>query len=340
MVKQKAQKNNTPQPKLKLMDEIEELFQNVNLNEKMENKEKREFVLQNLSFIEPFNGDQCKLALFVNHIDALVTTIVTLTTEDKTLFFNAVQRKLVGPAADILRRENPGDWKALKALLIQEFGESKPISCIILELNNIKFKNSVKVFCDTLNAEICKIKDCIKLSDDLETNKIFYNTEVNRLSVQILKQGLPNHLTALLNANLVLDFKTAIKVLRENGSYNFEYKERNKRNNNFPTSSFNPQNTTNQYCQNNSGASQPFYFPQIPHFFHNPNQPNFVNPPQFNNNWAPQNFPQVPIVSTQQVPRQSGNDSNQSRIRRYGAPVPMEQDSQNFHFLAQGNSQQ
>lgn len=314
------------------MDELENLLKKVSLNEKtnMENKEKREFVLQNLNLVEPFNGQQNKLALFVTYIDSLVAIIVTMSAEDKVTFFNAVQRKLTGAAADILRRESPEDWKTLKTLLIEEFGESKHISTLILEISKIKFKNSVKVYCDLLNEEICRIKDCVKLSEESELKKRFYYSEIDRSSVQVLKEGLPTHITALLNANLVSDFKSAIKVLRTSGTYSFEYKDRNYRRT-APSSSNNLQNTSSQHYQNNWSMSPPFF----PQYTYNPNQPIAFNQPSP----VPQNSYQATTANTQQIPAPRGNDSNQSRIRRFGAPIPMEQDSQNFHFIAPGNYQ-
>lgn len=36
-------------------------------------------------------------------------------------------------------------------LLIDEFGEHTPVSTLVLELNNVKFKNILKLLCEAIN---------------------------------------------------------------------------------------------------------------------------------------------------------------------------------------------
>ena len=58
--------------------------------------------------------------------------------------------------------------------------------------------------------QVCKIKDEIRLKT-VDISCVF----IHRVCLYQLKKELPHYLTALRNANLAEDLKTAIKVLAE-----------------------------------------------------------------------------------------------------------------------------
>lgn len=343
--------------KLQFMAEVEDLVNKIgnikltNKEEKMEAvKDRRDLFLQNVKFLQPFDGDKNYLALFVDSVTAIWPTELSVSLEERRFYFNCITTTLRGPALNILRREQPSDWTSLKRLLIEEFGERTPVTRLILEISYIKFKQNVKEFCDRLNDEMCRIKDAIKLKAEDIATRNFLSTELNQACLTQLKKELPNYLTALINANLATDLKSAIKILAENGeleplpqrSYgrNKSYDHRNTYhpNNNHQLDSnfrqarhFQTNSFPNSYPSNFSGNYRQNLVPQ-------------QNTNTYSSNTRPQNlqsnlnYPQY-NYEYQSPKRQREYDSTQSRIRRYGAPLPMEVDPENFHVGASGNYQ-
>lgn len=190
--------------------------------------------------------------------------------------------------------------------------------------------------CDEINLSVCRIKDCVKLSSESNEKKLFLSNEAELQSIKVLKKELPIHLTALLNANLVSDFKSALKVLRENNE--FEYVPHNS----FSKTNYRPQ--VKSYSNAKQIPNKPNIF--VPYQFPGNNFNHFPHvTPQFNqfpygfNTFGPYPHFYQPLLlnNTQPIQQQRENNSNQSRIKRYGAPVPMEQDSSNFHLTASEN---
>lgn len=75
-----------------IIDEVNKLLNNCKISNMPSNKEKSEFNLQNLNFVEPFDGNVDTLTIFIEHIDSNVSTINGLEagrSEAKQLFFNA-----------------------------------------------------------------------------------------------------------------------------------------------------------------------------------------------------------------------------------------------------------
>ncbi|XP_050338957.1 uncharacterized protein LOC126765284 [Bactrocera neohumeralis] len=100
----------------------------------------RELVMQNIKLIQPFDGDANYLALYVDSIDSIMPVVAPTQRAERAFYFNCILRTLRGAALDIIRREQPSDWSTLRELLIDEFGEHTPISTLILQISNIKFK--------------------------------------------------------------------------------------------------------------------------------------------------------------------------------------------------------
>lgn len=339
----------------KIISDLKQLSINVNMNNNTHNAEQQQienrllqkrFVMDNLKLIHPFSGQKEELAMYIGAIENMVPNIAALQPEDRILFFNCILRTLSGAALNAVRREQPENWTALKKILIMEFGEHENISHLILSMNNIKFKGSIKKLCEEINNLICRIKDAIKLCNEPEERKIFFNNEINFYSLKTLKKELPNHLTALLNANLVNDFQTAIQKLRESGEFggNVHYKSDNYRNYGQPHKSnsnrahYNPNylHQHNEYLDRNQNTNQIIH-PQ--NFL--PNSYETANRGLHPQNFSPNNY-QNPHLQNARNPQSNSNynhnkrmreyDSNQSRIRRYGAPIPME--VENFHLKA------
>lgn len=308
------------------------------------NFSQKRFVMENLKLIHPFCGKKDDLAMYVGAIENIIPNITSLPSDDRILFFNCILQTLSGAALDAVRREQPEDWTSLKKLLIMEFGEHENITHLILSINSIRFRGNIKKLCEEINILMCRIRDAIKLCNETEERKKFFINEVQFYSLKTLKKELPNHLTALLNANLVDNFQTAIQTLKESGEFNenIHYKSNNNRiygqqqsqqlnsNRIHINRSIPPQD--NRYFNRNHNTNQNFY-PQnfYPNEYQNRHQ-NFYPQNSFNKN-------------PQHNDRRSNNynpnkrmreyDSNQSRIRKYGAPIPME--VENFHLKASSN---
>ena len=118
--------------------------------------------MQNIKLIQPFDGDANYLALYVDSIDSIMPVVAPTQPAERAFYFNCILRTLRGAALDVIRREQPPDWSTLRELLVDEFGEHTPISTLILQVSNIKFKGSVRILCEEINNAICRIKDCIK----------------------------------------------------------------------------------------------------------------------------------------------------------------------------------
>lgn len=336
------------------MDSIIQTLQTLSFNDTMtttQNAEqavdnyilRKRFVMDNIKLIHPFSGQKEGLAMYVGAVESIVPNITSLPQEDRILFFNCILRTLSGAALDVVRREQPEDWTSLKKLLIMEFGEHESISHLILSMNNIKFKGSIKKLCEEINILICRIKDAIKLCNEPAERKTFFRNEINFYSLRTIKKELPNHLVALLNANLVNDFQTAIQILRESGEFdeNIHYKLNNPRN--YGQSQLHKLNSNKTH----DGPSYPHQHNRYPDRNHYKNQnfhpQNFYPNTYENQNFHPQNShnPQPnyyynrPNNNYNPNKRMREYDSNQSRIRKYGAPIPME--VENFHLNASSN---
>lgn len=345
------------------MAEVEALadkIKNINLSNKEgkmeEAKARRDLFLQNVKLLQPFDGDKNYLALFVDSVTAILPSEPSVLLEERRFYFNCITTTLRGPALNILRREQPLDWTSLKRLLIEEFGEQTPVTRLILEISNIRFKQNVKEFCDRLNNEVCRIKDAIKLKAEDTATRNFLSNELNQACLTQLKKELPNYLTALINANLATDLKSAIKILAENceleslpqRSYgrgkNYGHRNTYPPNNNpqldsnfrparhFQTNYFANKFLGNNYPSNFSGNYRQNFIPQQNTNTYSSNTRLVGHPQNLQNNL---NCPQYNYEY--QNPRV--HNSTQSRIRRYGAPQPMEVDPENFHVGASGNYQ-
>lgn len=335
------------------MNNITKDLENLSINSSRKNNnnsdsdkmEQRNFIMQNLKMIYPFSGQLDQLNMYIGSIESIIPNITTMPTEDRTLFFHCIVRTLEGEALNMYRREQPEDWASLRKLLIMEFGENKNITHLIFNLTNIKFRNSTKKLCEEINNLVCRIKDAINLCNENTDRKTFYKNETDYHSLKVLKRELPNHLVALLNANLVRDFKTARQLLRENneleegtqfGIHNSNrVRQRVTNNNGIPNRRF-PHQSQNNYSQQNFYPQQynrtkdfyqertqnnyPHNFNEHNNQYHFGNQNN--NQSRINNNYNPNK-------------RMREYDSNQSRVRRFGAPVPME--IENFHLTASNN---
>ncbi|XP_049302034.1 putative uncharacterized protein DDB_G0272516 [Bactrocera dorsalis] len=314
--------------------------------------------------------------MYVDSMDSVVPRYTTISSEEAAFYFNCVTCTLRGSALDIVRREQPCDWTTLRQLLIDEFGEHTPVSTLILEISNIKFKNSVKLLCEEINIEVCRVKDCIKLKNENISTKTFLYKELDQISLKTLKRELPNYLTALINANLVTDLKSAVKILKENNVFeddrrlsktkqnhnqrnipfprvpNFSHINSNRENGN-EFQHFCPSNVNRFFDYSHDNNYQGYALPpnNANHFYHsNPN--GWIYHPQMNttlncpnsytnrNNFNAHNDNNVPKINSQQTRRQNESNSNQSRIRRYGAPQPMEFESSNFQLEASEDYQQ
>lgn len=325
------------------MNEVEDLaerLENINISANMEAiKERRDVFLQNVKLLQPFDGNKSYLALFVDSVSAMIPSEATQL-EERRFYYNCIKTTLRGPALDVLRREQPTDWITLKQLLIEEFGERTPVTRLILEISNIKFNKNVKEFCDKLNSEVCKIKDEIRLKTEDISTRNFLSTELNRVCLSQLKKELPNYLTALINANLAKDLKTAIKILAENGELNSTTPQRTYvRNKNYGYQSNNkPQVRHFQTGQGSDNYLSNTYPPNYSGNYTNPYMQSIRsgNHPQNNFNCPNPNYPQY-NYAYRNLNGQGGYDSTQSRIRRYGPPVPMEVDPENFHARASGH---
>lgn len=304
-----------------------------------EAKEKRERVLQSVKLIAPFDGDRNYLALYIDSSDAIMPNFSSLTPEEQPFYFQCVISTLRGSALDIIRREQPTTWTTLRNLLIDEFADHTPITTLILLVDSIKFKGNVRQLCDEINSEVCKINDSIKLRVADIATQTFLSQELKNISLKTLKRELPNHLTALININMALDLKSAIKILKENDAYdevarnNYKKQQSSSQQN---KQHFNNNRPQNQYPYN---FQQPYsLYPHYPEYNHNFSFPVPQQNPystQYNNN-SIGFYPNQQQLS-QQSTNIRGNNSNQSRIRRYGAPVPMEQDVENFRLQASGS---
>jgi len=331
------------------------------------NKAKRDFAMDNLKLLQQFSGNKAELPLYVESIEAIIPHTLSLSTGEKRLFFNAVLRTLRGPALDLVRREQPTDWKTLKGNLLFEFGEHIPISTLIISFEKIRFKNNRQLF-DDVNNLLCRIKDAVKLNIEDENEKTFFLNEADSSAVRVLKKQFPNHITALLNANQVKNISDIIKVLRENDifneipmrknnyayapnaqNYNFSYGQPLQNYVNEPN--IRPNFSSQGYAQQNNNlpqnASQ-----SMPHPNNNFSQNdarNRLHPNNFSQN-SSNRFPYQQQAQIANVPfgqnvyqnnpaqppfkRKREYDSNQSRIRRYGPPKPMEVDEGNFLLAA------
>lgn len=316
-----------------------------------EGKGRREFALQNIKLITPFDGDAKYLAMFVCSIDEIISGAQS--PEDQRFFLNLIFTTLRGPAINIVRREQPNDWTSLRDLLIEEFGEHTPVSTLILDINNIRFKSSIKLLCEEINLQVCRVKDCIKLGSEDKATKLFLNEELNRTSLRTLKKELPIQLTALINANLVSDFKGAMKILKENNVFDNKIDHLENKNTFLPrinknpidtifqpnylpfAQPFNAMNSTAFHKSNsykpkyNQNISPQFAFP--PNYYYQNMYPNnnYQFPPANYNNFSNPNLNQQ--LNNHKSSRQN---SNIDRIRRFGMPEPMEQDPSNFHLGA------
>lgn len=316
----------------------------MSINDNNNLEQRRNFIIQNLKMVQPYSGELEYLSMYVNNIETIVPNIATMPTDDKKLFFNCIIRTLQGEALNLFRREQPEDWLALKNLLIMEFGEHQSISYLILTLSNIRYKGSVKKLLEDINLQICRIKDAISLCNDTVERKLFFKNEADVQSLKILKRELPNHLVALLNANLVSDFKTARQILRQNDVSGEDIprsssKSQPKVSNSNTTT---PNRYNSQYHNMNNYPLQNSY-PQLynQNFnSHNRNQNNYPQNfydlnNQYQQNNYPRNFARVGGNNYNPNKRMRENDSNQSRIRKYGVPTPME--VENFHLKASTN---
>lgn len=329
------------------MESLIEGLENFTINNDSNMEQQRNFIIQNLKMIHPFTGQGEKLCLYVSSIENIVPNIVQLPADDRTLFFNCILRTLDGDALNLVRREQPEDWSNLKQLLIAEYGEQQSIPTLILNISSIRFKGSVARLCDEINENLCKINDTIKLSSESIARKTFYKAEANSQALVTLKKQLPNHLTALINANLATDFNSAKNILRQNNELDTAHNKQestkpsrsnhfcyypqviNKEFRNIATQNRN-RNTFNNPIPNNYNNSsinndnRPFY-----NYNNNPRNNNF-NLSNSNNNRH--------FNNPRPYKRQRTDDSVQSRIRRFGPPSPME--VENFHFMAPNSSPQ
>ena len=294
--------------------------------------------MQTIKLIQPFDGNMKYLALY---IDSIVPRYTTISLEEAAFYFNCVTCTLRDSALDIVRREQPCDWTTLRQLLIDEFGEHTPVSTLILEISNIKFKNSVKLLCEEINIEVCRVKDCIKLKNENISTKTFLYKELDQISLKTLKRELPNYLTALINANLVTDLKSAIRILKENNVFeddrrlNKSKQNYNQRNILFPrvsNLSYINSNRVNgnefqhfpppsgnrffDYSHGNNYRGYTLSPNNSNHFYHsNPNEWNYY--PEMNtalnspnsytnrNNFSALNTNNVPQINSQQIKRQN-----------------------------------
>ncbi|XP_054091361.1 uncharacterized protein LOC128922959 [Zeugodacus cucurbitae] len=145
-------------------------------------RETREMAIQNIKLIQPFDGDRNYLALFIQGVDAIMPQSPVISEETKVFYLHCVIKILRGAALDVVRREQPPDWITLRQLLIDEFGEHTAVSTLILEISNIKFKNNVKLLCEEINLEVCKVKDVIKLKNESCSTKIFLYNELDQIN--------------------------------------------------------------------------------------------------------------------------------------------------------------
>lgn len=356
------------------MEDIVEALANLNImnvnNDNNDNnmEQQRNFVMQNLKLVHPFDGRSDRLGLYVSSVESILPNIARMAVDDRVLFFNCILRTLDGAALDVVRRERPEDWASLKELLINEFGEHCSISQLILNMNKIKFKGNVKRLYEEVNNLVCRINDAISLSNESIERKTFFKSEVDFNSLTVLKKELPIHLVALLNANLVDSFKGAMKVIRdadeiEEDSAQTHFKSNNHqkyfRNNVRPQvigneyrniitpnrnqiGQFSRNNSFNDFNTRNFATSIPNNSQNLNHGgiyrTHNNygNNNNFANNRPFNNNNSTFFNNQNNNANFHPTKRARQNDSLQSRIRRYGPATPMQ--VENFHCMASINS--
>uniref|UniRef100_A0A034WS58 Retrovirus-related Gag polyprotein from transposon 297 n=1 Tax=Bactrocera dorsalis TaxID=27457 RepID=A0A034WS58_BACDO len=323
--------------------------------------EARARTVQSIKLVAPFDGDRNYLAMFIDCLNALIPASHTLREEEKPFYFQCIVSTLRGPALDVVRREQPATWETLRALLIDEFADPTPVTTAILLISNIRYKGSVRLLCEEINTEVCKIKDNIKLRESNTSTINFLSSELKQISSKTLKRELPFHLVALVNANMVTDLNSAIRVLKENLVYdsvtekNLKSKQTkqqfsNHRNSNALSAlASNTFVNAQQYTPNNNSLTDMQRYYPTSHDFTNVQQTPYYNArfsnnaqnqtyhPQFNipNNFSnPQSSHNNPVVYPQQVYNNRISNSNQSRIKRFGNPEPMEQDSENFRLEA------
>lgn len=164
----------------------------------------------------PFDGKFYELSGFIKAIERLQPLVEGLSPEDTQMVFACILNTLKGKASRVVLREQPKDWPAIKAILIDEFGDRAPISTLILSTNKIAFEGNISSFISKIKDHIFRVRNKLALSDLSQTKENFLLEELNSSALNNLMEKLPVDIRALLFANNVKDFTSAVEVLKNN----------------------------------------------------------------------------------------------------------------------------
>ena len=249
--------------------------------------------LKYLERIPQFSGDYKDLENFVNLIEKVQPVLNKYDELGQSIFFDIIKSRLVGRAREIIEiNSHIENWKEIKDLLINNFGDHSTLEELFDRLRGVTFKTNAIEFYSEIKISLrrlnVKTKLLLGIHDSVNTIK------ANKLSaLNIFKNKVPEPLRSILYCRNPTDLEKAMEILYEAGYAHTTINNQNSHQKNFNKYKIDDKSHKFPYNKidfNNRNNSQKIYTQTTPHnsynrFNHNNgNKFNNTNNNRYNNN--------------------------------------------------------
>lgn len=183
-----------------------------------------------VQIIPYFTGDKRQLNLFLRKCQYVIDSYSSVKEEQNVYVFNIITSRLTENAAALLsERDDILTWSALKALLIQHFGDPRSEACINIELESLKIKSGENYldFCNRIQSvrSLLISKVNANVESDLKKAKliIYDNTALN-----VFLYNLPENLVRIVRLKAPSTLEAALSVVLEEVNFMEQYNMRNR----------------------------------------------------------------------------------------------------------------
>lgn len=183
-----------------------------------------------VQLIPLFNGDKRHLNLFLRKCQYIIDSFCSSGETQNLYVFNVITSRLTENAAALFsEREDVMCWSALKALLIQHFGDPRSEACINIELESLKIKSgeSYLEFCNRIQSVRSLLISKVNTNEDSDLKKakliIYDNTALN-----VFLYNLPENLVRIVRLKAPTTLEAALSVVLEEVNFLEQYNMRNR----------------------------------------------------------------------------------------------------------------
>lgn len=171
-----------------------------------------QLVLTCIGNIKAFEGDVNELPDFLEQVENILPIFERFDEANKRVLFGYLKNKCIGRTRVIIHRYgNVVAWEILKGILLDNFGEKQTSNELMDKLKTCTLDSTIEKYHYNIN----KIRN--RLHNRLLThgNEGFTTAEINRISLHIFREKLPEPTKTLIFARNPVNLETAFKIITE-----------------------------------------------------------------------------------------------------------------------------